>query len=207
MKKILISALLIAAASAAPAFAAGDAAAGKALYGTCGACHGASAEGNKAMNAPKLAGQGEWYLVRQLGNFKGGLRGTNPGDTYGKTMAPMAMMLADEAAMANVAAYIASLPNSQPVATVQGDANAGKALYGACGACHGADGKGNQAMNAPTLSGQSDFYLVTQLKNFKSGARGTHAKDMFGMQMAPMAKMLADDAAINNVVAYINTLK
>lgn len=207
MKKILISALLIAAASAAPAYAAGDAAAGKALYGTCSACHGASAEGNKAMNAPKLAGQGEWYLVRQLANFKGGVRGTNANDAYGKTMAPMAMMLADDTAMANVAAYIASLPVSHPEATVQGDAAVGKTLYASCSACHGADGKGNQAMNAPTLSGQSDFYLVTQLKNFKSGARGTHAKDMFGMQMAPMAKMLADDAAINNVVAYINTLK
>lgn len=207
MKKILISVLLIAAASAAPAFAAGDAAAGKALYGTCSACHGANAEGNKAMNAPKLAGQGEWYLTRQLENFKGGLRGTNASDAFGKTMAPMAMMLADSTAVANVAAYIASLPAPHPEATVQGDPAVGKSLYGACGACHGADGKGNQAMNAPTLSGQSDFYLVTQLKNFKSGARGTHAKDMFGMQMAPMAKMLADDAAINNVVAYINTLK
>jgi len=207
MKKILISALLIAAASAAPAFAAGDAAAGKALYGTCAACHGANAEGNQALNAPKLAGQGEWYLVRQLGNFKSGVRGTSPNDSFGKTMAPMAMMLADDAAMANVAAYIASLPVSQPAATVQGDAAAGKTGYAMCSACHGADGKGNQAMNAPILAGQSDFYLVTQLKNFKSGARGTHAKDAFGMQMAPMAKMLADDAAINNVVAYINTLK
>lgn len=207
MKKILISALLIAAATAAPAFAAGDAAAGKALYATCSACHGANAEGNQAMNAPKLAGQGEWYLVRQLGNFKGGIRGTAATDAFGKTMAPMAMMLADDAAMANVAAYIASLPVAHPAATVQGDAAAGKTLYATCSACHGADGKGNQAMNAPTLSGQSDFYLVTQLKNFKSGGRGTHAKDAFGMQMAPMAKMLADDAAINNVVAYINTLK
>ncbi len=207
MKKILISALLIAAASAAPAYAAGDAAAGKALYGTCGACHGANAEGNQAMNAPKLAGQGEWYLVRQLSNFKVGVRGSNANDTFGKTMAPMAMMLADDTAMANVAAYIASLPVSQPAATVQGDVSAGKTAYATCSACHGADGKGNQAMNAPILAGQSDFYLVTQLKNFKSGARGAHAKDSYGMQMASMAKMLADDAAINNVVAYINTLK
>jgi len=207
MKKILISALLIAAVSAAPAFAAGDAAAGKALYGTCAACHGANAEGNKAMNAPKLAGQGEWYLVRQLANFKGGIRGTSANDTYGKTMGPMAMMLADDNAMANVAAYIASLPVSHPAATVQGDAAAGKTGYAMCSACHGADGRGNPAMNAPTLAGQSDFYLVTQLKNFKSGARGAHAKDSYGMQMASMAKMMADDAAINNVVAYINTLK
>jgi cytochrome c oxidase subunit 2 len=62
-------------------------------------------------------------------------------------------------------------------------------------------------MNAPALAGQADFYLVTQLKNFKTGVRGAHAEDVFGKQMAPMAMMLPDETAINNVVAYINTLK
>ncbi|HET9025867.1 MAG TPA: c-type cytochrome, partial [Burkholderiaceae bacterium] len=40
-----------------------DPAAGQALYAVCAACHGAEGEGNPAMNAPKLAGQGPWYLV------------------------------------------------------------------------------------------------------------------------------------------------
>lgn len=108
MKHYLISALLLGMVAGAPAMA-GDAAAGKALYGTCAACHGAQAEGNKAMNAPKLAGQEEWYLVRQLNNFKKGVRGAAAGDAFGKQMAPMAMTLADEAAIANVVAYINSL--------------------------------------------------------------------------------------------------
>lgn len=91
------------------AFAAGDAAKGKTLYGTCGACHGPNAEGMEALNAPKLAGQEEWYIIRQLQNFKSGARGSNPKDTYGMQMAPMAQTLPDDQAMADVAAYIKSL--------------------------------------------------------------------------------------------------
>jgi cytochrome c oxidase subunit 2 len=89
--------------------AAGDPAKGKTLYATCGACHGANAEGMEALNAPKLAGQEEWYTVRQLQNFKSGVRGGNPRDTYGMQMAPMAQLLTDDQAMADVAAYIKSL--------------------------------------------------------------------------------------------------
>lgn len=93
------------------AMAAGDVEKGKALYATCGACHGPNAEGMEALNAPKLAGQEEWYIIRQLENFKNGVRGTNPKDTYGMQMAPMAQVLPTPEAMADVAAYIKSLGN------------------------------------------------------------------------------------------------
>ena len=74
-----------------------------------------------------------------------------------------------------------------------------------CAACHGAQGEGNPALNAPKLAGQGDWYLKRQLQYFKSGARGAHEKDTFGKMMAPMAATLADEAAIDNVVAYIKT--
>ena len=61
-------------------------------------------------------------------------------------------------------------------------------------------------MNAPRLSGISDWYLVRQLSNFKSGIRGIHPADTFGAQMSWMTTVLPDEAAINDVVAYINTL-
>jgi cytochrome c oxidase subunit 2 len=73
--------------------------------------------------------------------------------------------------------------------------------------CHGAGGQGAQATNAPRLKGMSDWYMVTQLKNFKNGVRGAHAKDLYGQQMVSMAAALTNDAAIENVVGYINTLK
>ena len=52
------------------AHAAGDAAKGKGAYAVCLACHGADGMGNKALNAPQIAGQSTWYLERQLKNFK-----------------------------------------------------------------------------------------------------------------------------------------
>lgn len=92
-----------------PATVTGDAGAGKQLYATCAACHGSKGEGNAQLNAPRLADQNDWYLVRELQNFKSGVRGSNPKDTYGAQMKPMAAMLANDQAIANVVVYIRSL--------------------------------------------------------------------------------------------------
>ncbi len=187
--------------------AAGDAAAGKPLYAVCAACHGLQAEGNPALHAPKLSGQGDWYLKRQLKYFKNGARGTHDKDVFGKMMAPMAATLGDDAAIDNVVAYIETLPDNPAPPTVKRNTTHGQRIYVTCGACHGADGRGMQATNAPRLVGMSDWYLVTQLKNFKQGIRGAHPKDMYGPQMASMAAILADDQATNDLVAYINSLR
>jgi len=185
----------------------GDAEAGKPLYAVCGACHGAQGEGNLAMNAPKLSGQGDWYLKRQLGYFKQGARGAHDGDVYGKQMAPMVAALENDAATNNVLAYIKTLPDRPAAPTLKNSVSNGRDLYVTCGICHGADGRGMQATNAPRLAGMSDWYMVTQLKNFKKGIRGAHPKDMYGPQMASMTAVMADEQAINDLVAYINTFK
>ncbi len=122
-------------------------------------------------------------------------------------MAPMAATLADDAAIANVSAYIKTLPDNPAPATVKGDAHNGQQRYVTCGACHGSDGRGIQATNAPALKGISDWYLVTQLKNFKQGIRGAHPQDPYGPQMALVSETLHDDQAINDLVTYINTLR
>ncbi|AMO23014.1 hypothetical protein GCM10027034_45590 [Ramlibacter solisilvae] len=189
-------------ASARPA---GDVAAGKALYAACAACHGANGEGNVAVNAPKLSGQGGWYLERQLRHFKQGARGTNEKDAFGKMMAPMAATLADDKAMADVVAYIASLPDTPAAGTLKGNADNGRQRFQTCAACHGANAQGNAATNAPRLKGMSDWYLATQLKNFRTGVRGHDPQDIYGGQMALFAGMLGDDAAIADVLAYINS--
>ncbi|HSV36944.1 MAG TPA: c-type cytochrome [Ramlibacter sp.] len=183
----------------------GNAVAGKALYATCAACHGANGEGNIAMNAPKLSGQGAWYLARQLKLFKQGVRGTHDKDVFGKMMAPMAGVLADDAAIADVVAYIATLPDAPVAATIRGDVDTGRRRYATCAACHGADGRGIAATNAPRLQGMSDWYMARQLSHFRDGIRGTHAQDIYGAQMALIAGMLADDAAVGDILAYINT--
>ncbi|HSV46856.1 MAG TPA: c-type cytochrome [Ramlibacter sp.] len=183
----------------------GNAVAGGALYAVCAACHGAKGEGNLAVNAPRLSGQGAWYLERQLRLFKQGLRGTHDKDAFGKMMAPMAATLVDDAAIANVSAYIAALPDARVAATIQGNVDAGRRLYATCAACHGADGRGIAATNAPRLQGMSDWYMARQLTNFRDGIRGSHAQDAYGAQMALVAGMLGDDAAVGNVLAYLNS--
>ncbi|MDR2213133.1 MAG: c-type cytochrome [Pseudomonadales bacterium] len=110
LQTILSAAALAALASTGALAQGGDPAKGQALFATCAACHGANAEGMEALNAPKLSGQEDWYIIRQLQNFKSGVRGTNPRDTYGMQMAPMAQILPDDQAMADVAAYIKTLP-------------------------------------------------------------------------------------------------
>ncbi|MBL4580005.1 MAG: c-type cytochrome [SAR324 cluster bacterium] len=190
------------------ASAAGDPAKGKAAYAVCAACHGANGMGNKALNAPQIAGQEPWYLERQLNNFKGGIRGAHPKDPYGMQMRPMALTLANDQAVSDMAAFLSSMPVSKSSeSTVKGDVTAGKASYMICQTCHGPKGGGNKALNSPNLTGLQDWYIVRQLKNFKAGIRGTKSGDLFGMQMRPMAMTLANDEAINNVAAYIATFK
>ena len=91
-------------------------------------------------------------------------------------------------------------------AQLAGDPAAGAASYAVCSACHGAQGQGNPALNAPKLAGQAGWYLARQLRSFKAGLRGGDAKDVYGQQMSPMAATLADDDAVRNVVAYIGSL-
>ncbi len=195
---------------------------GKTSYATCIACHGTQGEGNKALNAPKIAGLQDWYIARQIRSFKKGIRGSHEKDVYGMQMRPMAMTLADDESINNVALYVSTFKEkAQPAITqtaetskvepdsvsATGSTENGKTLYGVCASCHGADGAGNKALNAPRISGQKAWYIARQLANFKSGIRGSHEKDIYGQQMRPMALTLANDQAFADVAAYIDTLK
>ena len=183
----------------------GDPHAGKALYQVCASCHGLQGEGNPALNSPKISGQETWYLKRQLGYFKDGIRGSNPEDTYGAQMAPMAATLVDETAMNNIAAYIQTLPDNPAPHTIKGDIENGKDLYETCGKCQGKKGEGRWAVNAPRIKGMSDWYLLTQLKNFKNGLRGAHPGDVTGRQMESMVLSINEEK-MQDILAYINSL-
>lgn len=87
----------------------GDAARGKSLYASCAACHGADAEGNESLASPALSGLDDWYQLTQLKNFKTGVRGNHPDDTYGRQMQAAAALLPDEQAMKDVIRYISTL--------------------------------------------------------------------------------------------------
>jgi cytochrome c oxidase subunit II len=185
---------------------AADVTAGRAAFATCTACHGASAEGNQSLHAPKLAGQAGWYLTRQLRNFKHGIRGGAPGDEIASQMKAMSTPL-DATTIDNVVAYIVTLPDKRAHTTIKGDAARGASRYTTCAYCHGSAGQGSWSTNAPRLAGMSDWYMARQLQQFRQGHRGRHPQDFNGAQMATMSGVVADGEATDDLLAYINTLR
>jgi cytochrome c553 len=177
------------------------------LWELCAQCHGPAGGGNAPALAPPIAGLPEWYVAAQLRNFKGGLRGLHPEDVGGLRMYPMSQWLRDEADIQRVAAYVASLPASRPAPSLAGgDAARGATLYEPCKACHGPDGAGNQAMNAPPLVHASDWYLLSSLQKFKGGIRGGDPRNANAVLMRSFSNTLADEQAMKDVIAYIGSL-
>ena len=78
------------------------------------------------------------------------------------------------------------------------DLAAGKATAKKCQACHGIDGISKQA-HVPHIAGESDIYLIKQLKAFRSGERQDP-------QMSVMAKPLSDED-IANLAAWYSSIK
>ena len=152
----------------------------------CTVCHGVQLMGNQIIKAPRLSGMEPWYVEKQLHNFKKEIRGLH-GD--------------------EVAVFVNATRSRPATPTIGGDAEKGKALYTTCAACHGSNGEGNEALGSPDLRIANDWYLVTQLNNFKSGSRGSHPADINGMQMRASVQLLTDDQAISDVVSYITTLR
>lgn len=201
-----VFAALLAASSVAIA-AAADEPSGESLYTLCAHCHGQNGEGSRLALAPAIAGLEQWYVEAQLGYFRNGGRGDHPQDIPGLRMRPMSRSLMTDAEVKAVAQFVSSLPPQNPAPLLQGgDAQKGQALYALCQQCHGAQGEGNQAMNAPRLRHSSDWYLASALERYKAGIRGASPKNPNGIMMRGMAMSLADDQAIKDVVAYINTL-
>lgn len=152
------------------AHAAGNPEAGKAKSATCAGCHGA--DGNSTVPSfPKLAGQNERYLIKQLQDMKTGDRVVNE-------MLAFLPALTDQD-IEDIAAYYAG----QSGTVGQADpelVELGRKLYmggnpetgvTACAACHSPSGKGNPAAGFPSLSGQHTAYTAAQLNKFRLGAR------------------------------------
>lgn len=171
----------------------------------CMTCHGVDGRGNESIQAPRLAGMEFWYLKRQLENFRAGLRGDHTDDDAGLAMRAAAAKLTDES-ITELVSWVSEWPYQPAEVTLTANVDAGRGLFQSCAACHGEQAQGNAALGAPALAGQNDWYLVTQLKNFQAGLRGSHPQDQYGAQMRQMADTLPGETAILNVVSFINTL-
>jgi cytochrome c553 len=180
----------------------GDAKAGQAKAATCAACHGL--DGNPASSQyPKLAGQHENYIVRQVGLFKAHKR-------ENAVMMGFVMGLSEQD-MHDIGAYFASKSSLPGVADAKlvargellyrgGDAKAG---VPACMACHGADGRGNPGAGYPQLGGQYADYLALKLKDWHDGKNWG---DDDRAQIMPIVAMGLADADITALASYMEGL-
>jgi len=148
----------------------GDVEAGKAKSASCAACHGA--DGNSINPEwPKLAGQHEDYLAKQLLYF-------HSGERENATMKGMVAGLSEQDAQ-NLAAYFSSqepqFGTADPALVELGEKiyRSGNAESGVapCMGCHGPNGAGNPGANYPALRGQHAKYVELQLHGFAEGKR------------------------------------
>lgn len=200
MNKVLVS-LLLTLGLTGVAQAAGDAQAGQGKVAVCGACHGV--DGNSpAPNFPKLAGQGERYLLKQLHDIKSGNRQV-------VEMTGLLDNLNDQD-MADIAAYFSSQKMSvgaaDPKLVKRGEAlfRGGKLEEGmpACTGCHSPNGAGIAAAGFPHLGGQHAQYVAKQLTDFREGNRTNDGDAMIMRSIA--AKLSNKD--IEAVSSYIQGL-
>ena len=184
------------------ATAQGDAEAGAGKITVCLACHGQ--DGNAALlpNVPKLGGQNEKYLLKQMQEIKNGVRAA-------PLMTGMLNVLNDQD-MEDVAAYFASQQAPQgatdPELVAMGEAiyRAGKAEIGvaACTACHSPNGQGLESAGYPALSGQDTAYTEMQLKAFRDATRQNDNAEVMRTVTARLS-----DREISALASYVSGLR
>jgi cytochrome c553 len=199
MKSILYGVSILLAVSCGSAIAAGNVKAGKTKAEACISCHGEDGNANVPI-FPKLAGQHQSYLIKQLREFRSQTR-VEP------TMNAMAGGLSD-ADIDDIAAYFASFKVRYETAepTVLGEkvyrTGNSETKLTACTGCHGPRGAGNPLSAYPHLAGQYSEFISKALNDYKNGERNN---DPNAIMRTIAARMSAEE--INAVADYIASLK
>jgi cytochrome c553 len=175
---------------------------GQRIFDICGACHGPKGEGNDRLLAPPLAGQQTDYLLRQLRNFRSGTR-QSPGDAQSQEMQQILATVPNESDWIDAVAFISTLPVQHRPPPADSGTPRGRDLYVSCAACHGQDGQGNPALEAPNLALLPGWYIEGQLRKYKTGTRGSGAADVAGARMRAASAALASDEDVALVSGYI----
>lgn len=184
---------------------------GASLYAACAQCHGEQGEGLETTQAPRIAGREDWYIRKQIEDFRRQERGKDDSKETGflppaertQFMHPVA----DKLSRADLRALVGHLETFRPgpIAPARlGDVVRGRTLYAGCIECHGKAGEGNRRKDAPRLTGQHDWYLFNQLRDFRMGWRGADSKDPHVKLMR--RQMDLDDDALRDLAAYLVSL-
>lgn len=148
----------------------------------CSQCHGSDARGSKGF--PNLT-DADWLHGGSPDKIKETLVGGRIG-----MMPPMAAAVGSADDVKNVANYVLSLSGS-PHDSVR--AALGKPKFAACAACHGMDGKGNQALGAPNLTddiwlhGYGENAIIAMVNNGKTNQMPAQAEKLTESQIHVLA--------------------
>lgn len=145
----------------------GDAARGAIAFEPCQGCHRAGALGRADGSYPRLAGQHDTVLIKQMADVRAGRR-------VNTKMAPFIDQHAvDVQSMADIAAYVSRLPVPPDQGRGPGsDLARAAAIYAdGCAACHGDAGEGDASRFYPRVSGQHYRYLLREMADIRDGAR------------------------------------
>jgi len=151
----------------------GDIENGQEAFEICAACHLPTGAGRPDGTFPQLAGQHPTVIIKQIADIREGRR-DNP------TMYPFAKTLTDSQELADVAAYIQTLPIPRDNGKGPGTNLAyGEKLYKEkCTVCHGDNGAGDGVKFYPVLAGQHYKYLLRQITDIGEGRRRNANPDM-----------------------------
>jgi cytochrome c553 len=146
---------------------------GEDAFEVCSACHLPNGAGRPDGTFPQLAGQHKTVLVKQIADIREGRR-DNP------IMYPFAATLTDQQELADVTAYIQTLPIPKDNGKGPGtDLERGEMLYKRdCTQCHGDYGQGNSEKFYPVLAGQHYKYLLRQINDIAEKRRRNANPDM-----------------------------
>ncbi len=155
---------------------------------TCAQCHGSDGQGGKGY--PNLT-DSDWLYGGDPQVIKTSIMDGRQGQ-----MPPMGAALGSDDDVRNVANYVLSLSGTahDPI-----KAALGKAKFGVCAACHGADGKGNQALGSPNLTDKIWLY-GGGIDNIMETINKGRANQM------PAHKALLSDAKVHLLTAYVWSL-
>jgi cytochrome c553 len=174
----------------------------------CMACHMESGHGIEALKAPSIAGLPRWYVASQLRRFRYGVRGSHKEDTTGALMAEVTSRL-DEREIAFLSRHVSNMqPNGKKKTLEGGDKKRGAMLFKeTCMECHRYNATGERVFRSAPLNRQQDWYLLAQLKKFKSNQRGHTESDEQGVKMRTVTRDLDLKTDARDILAFITSLK
>jgi cytochrome c553 len=143
---------------------------GSELFVQCVACHGANGAGEENGSTPRIAGQHNSVLLKELVDFRHGKRWDFRMEEQAKRH-----FLDSPQDIADVAAYVSRLDGGGRRGMGEGiHAVDGARIFGArCASCHGPSGAGNARNAVPRLGGQHYAYLMRQMYDAVDGRRPT----------------------------------